>query len=65
MPTGSFPESLSQATLVGTIFVGRLGVHTGQAAARVRAEKMRSPRLGQRGKAMSSRDTIWAGRWTV
>ena len=27
MPTGNFPESLSQAILVGIILVGRLGVH--------------------------------------
>ena len=27
MPIGHFPESLSQAMLVGTILVGRLGVH--------------------------------------
>ena len=31
-PMGNFPESLSQAILVGVILVGRLGVHDGVGA---------------------------------
>ena len=30
MPIGNFPESLSQAMLVGTIVVGRLGVRVSE-----------------------------------
>ena len=32
MSTGEFPESLTQATLVGTMLVGRLGALQGMAA---------------------------------
>ena len=42
-PIGDFPESLSQAMLLGTMLVGRLGVHP------VRIARIRSPRFAPRG----------------
>ena len=42
MAIGDFPESLSQAMLVGTMLVGRLGV----LASRHRLAALRAPRVG-------------------
>ena len=50
MPIGSprdFPESLTQAMLVGTMLVGRLGVHSQNSSSlRVGRRRFRAPRAG-------------------